>query len=108
MLLLSGDAPLLKPEVLKLLIRNYRSPITLFSIEGKLYPLIAIYSKDLLTEVKEYIDSGGRSMMGFLERVGYRMITEEEVLPLDPQLSSFLNLNTKDDLSRALEMMGWA
>ncbi len=105
-LLLSGDLPLLKPDVLKLLIRSYREPVTLFSIEGKLHPLIAIYSKDLLPEVKDYIDSGGRSMKGFLERVGYKTITEKEVLPLDPQLSSFLNLNTKDDLERALEIMG--
>ncbi len=105
-LILSGDVPLIKPEVLKLLAEEYREPATLFSSEGKLHPLIGIYSRSLLPVLEDYLKLGRRSMVGFLESVSYKVIPEEKLRKVDPKLLSLLNMNTKEDLSRLLEIMG--
>ncbi|RLJ71074.1 molybdenum cofactor guanylyltransferase [Hydrogenivirga caldilitoris] len=102
-LILTGDMPLVKKEVLKLLMDSYSSPVTLFSINGKLYPLTAIYSTEILKALEEYIALGKRSLVGFLENVPCKVITEESVKPVDPELASFINMNTREDLSLLLE-----
>ncbi len=103
---LSGDMPLLKPELIRFLVDSYEEPVTLFSIEGKLYPLTAVYSGKLLPELESYIESGRRSVVGFLEGLPHKRLTEDLVKGLDPELSSFINMNTKEDLALLLEKMG--
>jgi len=103
---LSGDLPLLKADVLKLLISKYREPVTVASSGGKLHPLLGLYSRSLLPSLEEYIDEGRRSLVGFLERVGCSVVDEEELREVDPDLSSLLNMNTKEDLERILERIG--
>lgn len=105
-MILSGDLPLIKPEVLRILIREFGEPVTIFSIKGKLHPLIGIYSKGILPMLGEYLKFGGRSVIGFLESVDYHLLTEEDVYKEDPELISFLNMNTKKDLRRVLELIG--
>ncbi|WP_457601632.1 molybdenum cofactor guanylyltransferase MobA [Hydrogenivirga sp.] len=104
-LILSGDMPLMKPEVLHLLSHSYEPPLTLFSIHGKFYPLVALYSRELLGTLENYINAGGMSVMGFVESVPHKVLTEESLKDTDPELSSFLNMNTKEDLKRLMEMM---
>lgn len=103
---LSGDLPLLKADVLRLLISKYREPVTVVSSGGKLHPLLGLYSRSLLPSLEEYIDEGRRSLVGFLEMAGCSVVDEEELREVDPDLSSLLNMNTKEDLKRVLERMG--
>jgi len=51
------------------------------------------------------LDSGGKSLIGFLRNIPYRTIGEAEVKPIDPKLKSFLNMNTKEDLAELMEML---
>ncbi len=106
-MILSVDIPLIKESVLRLLVKSYREPVTIFRARGKLHPLIGVYSKALNEELREYIESGHRSVMGFLERVDFNVVGEEVVRKVDPELESFLNMNTKDDLREVLERREW-
>lgn len=103
-MILSGDTPLVKPEVLKLLMEEFKEPATLLSSEGMIHPLIGIYSRSLLPALKDYVDSGGRSLVGFLEGVNYKLVGEDIIRRVDPQLLSLINMNTKEDLK---EIVRW-
>ena len=106
-LILSADIPLIKRDVLRILMDSYREPVTVFKIGDRVHPLIGIYSKTLKGTLKEYIESGHRSVMGFLERTGFNAIEQEAVMRVDPELDSFLNMNTKEDLKELMEKTGW-
>lgn len=49
---------------------------------------------------------GNLKIIDFFHRVKKREVPTEEILPLDPQLLSFLNLNTPDDLARIRQLAG--
>ncbi len=97
-MILSGDIPLIKPEVLKLLIEEFKEPATLLSSGGRAHPLTGVYSRSLLPALKDYIDSGGRSLVGFLEEIDFKLVDEERIREVDPDLVSLINMNTKEDL----------
>ena len=105
-MILSGDLPLIKPEVLKLLIEEYEEPATVLYSDGKLHPLIGIYSRSLLPALEDYMKLGKRSLVGFLEQVKYKVVNEEDLRRVDPDLSSLMNMNTKEDLERIMERIG--
>ncbi len=106
-LIVSVDLPLLKKEVLEILVSSYKEPATVFRIGKKLHPLVGIYSKELLPLLDDYIRRGERSVVGFLKEVSFNVVTEDIVLKVDPRLDSFLNMNTKEDLELVLERKGW-
>ncbi len=103
-MILSGDTPLIKPEILKLLMEEFKEPATLLSSEGRIHPLIGIYSRSLLPVLKDYIDSGGRSLIRFLEETEYKLIGEDSIRRVDPRLLSLINMNTREDLK---EIVRW-
>ncbi len=104
-LLLAGDMPLVKPEVIKFLLDSYEAPVTVVSIRAKLYPTFGVYSTSLLEKLEEYIEAGNRSMVGFLQRVGYKEVIEPDIATLDRNLESVLNLNTREDLIEILKYL---
>ncbi|MDQ7037907.1 MAG: molybdenum cofactor guanylyltransferase MobA [Aquificota bacterium] len=106
-LILGGDMPLIKEEVLRLLMEEFREPVTLFRTNRKVQTLVGVYSKGITELMEEYMKMGGRSVIGFLEVVGFKVIPEERLKEVDPELVSFTNLNTKEDLRTVLERIGW-
>lgn len=104
-LILSGDIPLIKGEVLKLVEDGFREPITVLSCGERIHPLVGMYSSHLYTTVEEYLREGSRSVMGFLERVGYNTIGEDMLKGVDPDLTSLTNMNTKEDLAKIVEIL---
>ena len=63
-------------------------------------PLHAIYSQKCLPFMEDLLRKGNLKIIDFFHRVKKREVPTEEILPLDPQLLSFLNLNTPEDLAR--------
>jgi molybdopterin-guanine dinucleotide biosynthesis protein A len=63
-------------------------------------PLFAFYSIRVLNSLEQFILSGKKSIKDFLlnhdKRVKY--ITSEEIKNIDPDLRSFINLNTTEDI----------
>ncbi len=104
-LLLGADIPLIKPEVLQLLFEKFEEPITLFSINGKLQPLVGIYSKALYPIVEEHLKIGKRSFLSLLRSLRYKVLKENTLREVDPELCSLINMNTKEDLRLILKKM---
>ncbi len=107
-LIVAGDMPLIRKEVVSLLLRRANPPITLFNINGKLYPLFAVYYKQVLPELKLYIKAGGEKVLDFVKRFPYKEIAEGEVLEYDPTLLSFLNMNTRTDANNIIKAIGYS
>lgn len=104
--LLAGDYPLIKSEVLKRLVELADGDATLFRIRDQVHPLIGIYSRTIIKTVQESFSEGRLSLKGILDMVDARYIDENHIIDVDPELNSFLNMNTKEDLKRILEKAG--
>ncbi|MFN7065416.1 MAG: molybdenum cofactor guanylyltransferase MobA [Aquificaceae bacterium] len=105
-LILSGDMPLLREKVLKHLLENSLPPLTLYRIRGKYYPLFAVYYRELLEALEEYMEKGGEKLMDFVLEVPHKVIEEGKILQYDPDLRSFINMNTLEDEELILEIYG--
>lgn len=67
-------------------------------------PLHAIYSQKCLPFMEDLLFKSNLKIIDFFPRVKKREVPTEEILPFDPQLLSFLNLNTPEDLVRVQEL----
>lgn len=95
-LILSCDIPLISTELLSELIskHNEEAGITVFATESRLHPLIGIYSKKVLSVIKEAIDTNELKMMDFLAKVPHQIITIEE-----SENFHLTNINSVDELN---------
>ncbi len=65
-----------------------------------LQPLHAVYSRKCLPFMEDLLREGNLKILDFFHRVKKREVPAAEILPFDPHLASFLNLNTPEDLTR--------
>jgi molybdopterin-guanine dinucleotide biosynthesis protein A len=69
-------------------------------VNYKAEPLFALYSKKIMSSLEQFVLAGKKSIKYFLlnhdKRVKY--ITSEEIKNIDPDLRSFINLNTPEDI----------
>jgi molybdopterin-guanine dinucleotide biosynthesis protein A len=63
-------------------------------------PLHAIYSRRCMRFMEQLLLEGDLKIIDFFPRVKKREVPTDEILPLDPQLLSFLNVNTPEELAR--------
>ena len=70
-------------------------------VKGFNEPLLAVYNKTVIPYIKECLDEGHRKVVAFYDKVRVRRISEEQLTTADPQLLSFLNINTPRDLDQA-------
>jgi len=73
-------------------------------IEGRPEPTHALYSKACLPFIEPRLIAGDLKISGFYDQVRVRYLPEEEVAALDPEFLSFFNVNTPEDLERALSL----
>lgn len=72
-------------------------------VQGYPQPLAAFYAKDCLDEVRRLLrGSGKHSLRVLLEGLQVRYVSEAEMLEADPQLRSFFDLDTPQDVARAM------
>ncbi|HXZ36121.1 MAG TPA: molybdenum cofactor guanylyltransferase [Thermodesulfobacteriota bacterium] len=98
------DMPFLNPALIAHLVGL--SPgydIVIPRTEDGLQPLHAVYSRKCLPFMEDLLREGNLKILDFFHRVKKREVPAEEMIPLDPHLSSFLNLNSPEDLSRIQE-----
>ncbi|HEY7418625.1 MAG TPA: hypothetical protein VH593_25835, partial [Ktedonobacteraceae bacterium] len=71
-------------------------------VGGVAQVLLAVYPQTLLPIVKERLQAGRCDPRSLLEsaRIRYKYIKEAQLRELDPQLRSFLNMNTPEELAR--------
>ena len=71
-------------------------------IEGRPEPTHALYSKTCLPFIEPKLRDRQLKISGFYDQVRVHYLPEEEVASLDPQFLSFFNVNTPEDLDKAL------
>ncbi len=69
-------------------------------------PLHAVYSQKCLPFMEDLLLKNNLKIIDFFHRVKKREVLTGEIIPFDPQLLSFLNLNTPEDLVRVQDLTG--
>ena len=107
--LLSGDMPLIKPEVIELLIKEvegYDCCIPRWN-NGFLEPLFAIYPVKKMYELaKKTIQEKNYSLNSIIDKtwnINYISV-EESIKPLDQNLIGLLNVNGPIDLEKVIKL----
>lgn len=99
------DMPFLDVRLLRFMIllsEDY--DVVMPNLDGLLEPLHAVYSKASLEPIERLLQAGDLRIVHFLPEVRVRYVDRAEVAILDPQLLSFFNVNTPEDLQRAEEL----
>lgn len=95
------DTPFLQPALLAFLLQQPLTDRPLIPmIQGIPQVLLAIYPKAVLPIIAERLQSGRRDPRSLLEVTAVDYLSEAELRQVDPELRSFVNLNTPDDLAR--------
>ena len=66
-------------------------------VGGKLQPLHAVYRKHVQTRSRRSKQSGEKRLTANASAINARKVGEEELRKIDPQLTSFFNVNTPED-----------
>jgi molybdopterin-guanine dinucleotide biosynthesis protein A len=100
------DAPFLKPELVHLLISRARSgadavmPETVNGLE----PLCAVYAKSCLGTVEAHVRHEKLKIQRVFHKSRINRISESRLRKADPDLVSFMNINTPEDLMRVASL----
>jgi len=73
-------------------------------LRGYPEPTHAVYSKACLPFMEEVLSAGDRKIILFYDKVKVVYLPEEEIAALDPDFLSFFNVNTAEDLEKALTL----
>lgn len=102
-LAVSCDAPFLQPALLRRLASLADGhPAAVPRRDGRLHPLLAVYSRALLPRVSRLLDEERLRPLFLLEEAGARIVESGELRDCDPHGLSFVNLNTPEDYDAAL------
>jgi molybdenum cofactor guanylyltransferase len=100
------DAPFLKPELVHLLISQARSGFDAVMPEtaNGLEPLCAVYSKSCLNTIETHIRQEKLKIQWVFHKSRINRISEARLRKADPDLISFVNINTPEDLMRVASL----
>jgi len=99
------DTPLLQPALIRLLLEAAEDTIDVVvpQTDQGLEPLCAIYSQRCLQLITHQLQRGDYRIRSFFQRARVRRIPEARLRQVDPDLRSFFNINTPEDLEKALQ-----
>lgn len=63
-------------------------------------PFNAFYSRDLISAIEEYLESGHHSLFQFLKGLNTYYVSEAEARHFSPDWQMFLNLNTREEFEK--------
>lgn len=102
-LVVACDQPFLAPELLRGLLEQPRAGID--AVVGRATelqdPLPGLYRRNCLPVVERMLARGERDLKGLLASVRLREVPVELLRGWDPQLVSYVNVNTPEELARA-------
>jgi molybdopterin-guanine dinucleotide biosynthesis protein A len=103
------DSPLVDPELIILLLRRARGRGGAVPIweDGRIEPLLAVYKTDDLR--KSILDCWNKSDLRVrcaIESMDIVYVSMDEIRGVDPELRSFLNINTQKELELLNELLG--
>lgn len=92
----AGDMPLIDAGFISSMLKRYDGmPLFPLHLDGSLEPLHGIYNRKMLLLMEEYLETGKKSLRGFLERCTFDTIKigkEDE--------NSFFNVNYESDMEK--------
>ncbi len=96
------DMPFLVPELLRHLIElrhDYDAVVP--EVNRRLQPLHAVYSAACLTALKAQLERNELAIYTLFHALNTRVVSQSTLVHFDPDLRSFVNVNTPDDLEAA-------
>jgi len=101
------DTPFLKTELVKTLLEyvDRKTDLVLPKTSAGFEPLCAVYSKNCLKPIERCLEEGKLKIQRCLQHVRIKKVPEDRLRKADPDLVSFFNINTPDDLIRAQQLI---
>jgi len=101
------DTPFLKKEIVETVIENIEAHIDMVMPQtaAGFEPLCAAYSKRCLDPAQQHLEQDKLKIIDAFRKCRIKTISEKILREKDPDLQSFFNINTPDDLKRAEEMV---
>jgi molybdopterin-guanine dinucleotide biosynthesis protein A len=95
------DTPLLQPALIRMLLVAARDDIDVVipKTEKGLEPLCAVYSQRCLDPITHRLRQGDYRIRSFFRKARVRHVPEPQLRRCDPDLRSFYNINTSEDLA---------
>ncbi len=99
------DMPFLNPDLLGyLLTLREGADVVAPVVEGRPEPTHALYSRECMPFIEERLRAEELKITGFYGGVRVRYVEEGEIRRFDPELLSFFNVNSPQDLERARKL----
>ena len=96
------DMPFPSPRLYRALLSNRDAKDAVVPlVEGRPEPIHAAYSRACLEPIREKLAADRLKISGFFDDVRVCYFTEDRVREIDPDLLSFFNINTRQDLEKA-------
>jgi molybdopterin-guanine dinucleotide biosynthesis protein A len=105
----AADMPWINPAAIRLVLDQAASgDIVIPDVEGQLQPMHAVYSKACLPSLRALVEAGTLKVQDLCNCHELRVhrIPQSAFAAVDPELRSFFNINTPDDLARAKKWIG--
>ncbi len=94
------DMPFLRAEVFRFLIEHADGvDVVVPRIGGEYETMHALYTKACLTPIERALAAGKMRVVSFFGDVRVRSLDEADLRPFDPDMRSFTNVNTPEELA---------
>lgn len=105
-LVVAADMPFLNRPLLQYMISVAEGyDLTLPHVNQWFEPLHAIYSKNCINPAREILNQGKKVIVELFKYVKVKHVEAEEIERFDPKHLSFFNINTPQDMERALKIL---
>src|SRR5207248_5405066 len=103
-LVFAVDMPFIQPALLSFLLSQPYTPGALLvpMVHNVPQVMLAVYPRSALPLIEKLIQQGRRDLRSLLEVAPVHYIEEAQLRQVDPQLRSFLNVNTPEELRQIM------
>ena len=102
---IGGDMPFFNSKLADILFEKKGEAVVPVHENGFIEPLFAFYEPSICPIIEDYVKEGERKIRGLLDRIDAHYISVSELRVHDPDLKCFVNVNTKEDLSRTKQLL---
>lgn len=104
-LVLAVDLPFVRPSLLSWLSAfPLTDEVLMPRVQGIPQVLLARYPRSLLPTIETCLQAGRRDPRSLLAMAAVRFLEEELIREIDPELRSFVNVNTPEDFAQAISL----
>lgn len=101
------DMPFININIIEQLIEHRNSDVfaVVPEVEGWTVPTFALYHRSAMDSIEQQLQQKKRSPQSWLKTIPTQKISEGVLRQIDPDLQSFININTLEDRERALRLL---